>query len=230
LAAERCDVAVVGGGVSGALTALALSKAGFDVVVVDRRTPGKGSTLASTAMIQFEIDTPLFSVIVKDLSGDERFRWNLFEFGLTEIGPGDDGRNRYTFEAQDPPDNIVRIDSPGFFPAETSFNTATDTRVEIEGIQVGPYPVVEVDTASRTITLTFDYVEAGEAYDWIHRTALGLDHKRAMSIIQETGGLETSRTNYFEIFPMIFRHFTGFGQTEKVKLRIVIAYGFAELG
>jgi glycine/D-amino acid oxidase-like deaminating enzyme len=59
LAAERCDVAVVGGGVSGALTALALSKAGFDVVVVDRRTPGKGSTLASTAMIQFEIDTPL---------------------------------------------------------------------------------------------------------------------------------------------------------------------------
>ncbi|MBK8197471.1 MAG: FAD-binding oxidoreductase [Acidobacteria bacterium] len=56
---EHCDVAVVGGGVSGALTALALCRTGLDVVVVDRREPGSGSTLASTAMIQFEIDTPL---------------------------------------------------------------------------------------------------------------------------------------------------------------------------
>jgi glycine/D-amino acid oxidase-like deaminating enzyme len=36
-----------------------LSAAGHDVAVVDRRTPGFGSTIASTAMIQFEIDTPL---------------------------------------------------------------------------------------------------------------------------------------------------------------------------
>jgi glycine/D-amino acid oxidase-like deaminating enzyme len=59
LSTENCDVAVVGGGVSGALIALTLVKAGFDVVVVDRRKPGLGSTAASTAMIQFELDTPL---------------------------------------------------------------------------------------------------------------------------------------------------------------------------
>lgn len=56
---ESCDIAVVGGGVSGALIALTLSRAGFDVVVIDRRKPGSGSTAASTAMIQFELDTPL---------------------------------------------------------------------------------------------------------------------------------------------------------------------------
>lgn len=56
---ETCDVAIVGGGVSEALCALSLCRQGFDVVVIDRRAPGLGSTMASTAMIQFEIDTPL---------------------------------------------------------------------------------------------------------------------------------------------------------------------------
>lgn len=59
LTSETCDVAIVGGGISAALTALSLCKAGFDVVVIDRREPGFGSTIASTAMIQFEIDTSL---------------------------------------------------------------------------------------------------------------------------------------------------------------------------
>ena len=54
-----CDVVVVGAGISGAIAALMLSEAGHQVVVLDRRPPVTGSTMASTAMIQFEIDTPL---------------------------------------------------------------------------------------------------------------------------------------------------------------------------
>lgn len=56
---ERFEIAVVGGGISGAIVALVLSAAGHEVAVFDRRRPGCGSTVASTAMIQFEIDTPL---------------------------------------------------------------------------------------------------------------------------------------------------------------------------
>lgn len=59
LARETCDVAVVGAGISGALAALKLAERGHDVVIVDRREPCRGSTLASTAMIQFELDTTL---------------------------------------------------------------------------------------------------------------------------------------------------------------------------
>lgn len=53
------DVAIIGGGISGALTAYALTKAGIDCVVADARTIGLGSTCASTSLLQYEIDTPL---------------------------------------------------------------------------------------------------------------------------------------------------------------------------
>jgi len=53
------DVIVVGAGISGALMAQSLAEAGRKVLVVDRRDPVRGSTPASTAMIQHEIDVPL---------------------------------------------------------------------------------------------------------------------------------------------------------------------------
>jgi len=56
---RRTDVLVVGAGISGALVADALSDAGLDVIVVDRRGPAQGSTTASTALLQYELDTPL---------------------------------------------------------------------------------------------------------------------------------------------------------------------------
>lgn len=55
----QCDVAIVGAGISGAFMAEALSRHYDRVVVLDRRAPAMGSTHASTAMLQYEIDTPL---------------------------------------------------------------------------------------------------------------------------------------------------------------------------
>jgi glycine/D-amino acid oxidase-like deaminating enzyme len=55
----RADVAIVGGGISGALAADALLQAGKSVAVLDRRGFVLGSTPASTALVQFELDLPL---------------------------------------------------------------------------------------------------------------------------------------------------------------------------
>ncbi len=52
----QCDVAVVGGGITGSLVALELARRGIDVIVLDRRDTGGGSTSASTSMLQYEID------------------------------------------------------------------------------------------------------------------------------------------------------------------------------
>lgn len=55
----RTDVLVVGMGISGAMTADLLSEAGHEVAMIDRRGPVLGSTPATTALVQFEIDVPL---------------------------------------------------------------------------------------------------------------------------------------------------------------------------
>ena len=55
----KTDIVIIGGGISGALTTHYLVEAGLKCVVVDARTVGLGSTCASTAMLQYELDTPL---------------------------------------------------------------------------------------------------------------------------------------------------------------------------
>jgi len=54
-----CDALIIGGGISGALLGHRLVQAGVDCVLIDRRDIGQGSTSASTALLQYEIDTPL---------------------------------------------------------------------------------------------------------------------------------------------------------------------------
>lgn len=52
------DVAIVGAGISGAFMARELAR-DHSVAVLDRRPPLRGSTIASTALLQWEIDLPL---------------------------------------------------------------------------------------------------------------------------------------------------------------------------
>lgn len=56
--AVSVDVCIVGAGISGAFMARELSR-DHAVAVLDRRPPLMGSTVASTAMLQWEIDLPL---------------------------------------------------------------------------------------------------------------------------------------------------------------------------
>lgn len=58
-----CDVAIIGGGMTGGFVALALAEAGVDVVLLDKRDIGTGSTASCTGLIQYEIDTPLHQLI-----------------------------------------------------------------------------------------------------------------------------------------------------------------------
>jgi glycine/D-amino acid oxidase-like deaminating enzyme len=59
----KCDVVVIGAGITGALVAWHLVEAGFHTVVLDQRDVGWGSTAASTALLQYEIDTHLRELI-----------------------------------------------------------------------------------------------------------------------------------------------------------------------
>lgn len=61
----KTDIVVIGAGITGALVSYKLCEAGKEVVVVDRRHVGMGSTAASTALLQYEIDVPLHELIDK---------------------------------------------------------------------------------------------------------------------------------------------------------------------
>lgn len=58
----KVDVVIIGGGITGALCAFELTKAGINCAVVDGRTIGLGSTCASTSLLQYELDMPLFEL------------------------------------------------------------------------------------------------------------------------------------------------------------------------
>ena len=56
------DILVVGGGITGALLSHALIEAGYETTLIDKRDIGLGSTSATTSMLQYEIDTPLYKL------------------------------------------------------------------------------------------------------------------------------------------------------------------------
>ena len=60
---EQCDVAIIGGGITGALVAHGLVREGVDTVLLDKRDVATGSTAASTSLLQYEIDTELADLI-----------------------------------------------------------------------------------------------------------------------------------------------------------------------
>ena len=56
------EVAIIGAGITGALIGYHLNKKGIEVSIFDRRHTGMGSTAASTGLLQYEIDMPLFKL------------------------------------------------------------------------------------------------------------------------------------------------------------------------
>ena len=81
----KADVLIVGMGISGAMMAEALTRDGHSVICIDRRGPLKGSTAATTALVQFEIDQPLTS-LSKIIGADAaRQAWRRSRLALSNL-------------------------------------------------------------------------------------------------------------------------------------------------
>jgi glycine/D-amino acid oxidase-like deaminating enzyme len=63
-----CDVLVVGGGITGSLIAHQCIEEGYKTILIDKREIANGSSSATTSMLQYEIDTPLYELI--DMIGE----------------------------------------------------------------------------------------------------------------------------------------------------------------
>jgi glycine/D-amino acid oxidase-like deaminating enzyme len=58
----EAQIVVIGGGITGALVSHALMELKYNVLLIDKRDIGMGSTAASTSMLQYEIDVPLYEL------------------------------------------------------------------------------------------------------------------------------------------------------------------------
>ncbi len=79
-------VVVLGGGISGALTAYHLAEAGIECIVLDSRSIGLGSTCASTSLLQYEIDTPLFELTEMIGKTNASRAYNLCADSIIKLG------------------------------------------------------------------------------------------------------------------------------------------------
>ncbi len=79
------DVLVIGAGITGAMIADALGESGLKVAIVDKRGPAKGSTTASTALIQYEIDTPLTKLSLKIGKANAARAWRRSRLAVDEL-------------------------------------------------------------------------------------------------------------------------------------------------
>lgn len=57
------EILVIGGGITGSLIAHQCVADGYQTTLIDRREIGHGSTSATTSMLQYEIDVPLYRLI-----------------------------------------------------------------------------------------------------------------------------------------------------------------------
>lgn len=65
----NCDILIVGGGITGALIAHQCVSEGKKCILIDKREIVNGSSAATTSMLQYEIDVPLFEL--QELIGAE---------------------------------------------------------------------------------------------------------------------------------------------------------------
>lgn len=78
----QCDVLVIGGGISGAITTYFLAKEGFNVVMVEKNIIGYGSTMATTALLEYQVDVDLYKL--EKMIGENRAK-KVYKLCLNSI-------------------------------------------------------------------------------------------------------------------------------------------------
>jgi len=96
-----CDVLVVGGGVTGALIADELSGHGHEVAVIEQRDIGWGSTAASTALLQYEIDTHLLDLARQYGSDAAELAYRACAEAIPALGEVARGLKKVDFQRMD---------------------------------------------------------------------------------------------------------------------------------
>ena len=81
----RADVAIVGGGLTGAIAALRFAEAGVDTIVLEANRVGQGSTAASSALLLQEPDARLTTLAARYGTATARRIWRVSHDAAREL-------------------------------------------------------------------------------------------------------------------------------------------------
>lgn len=193
-------------------------------------TEGSDANILRASFSNNNFGTRSMAIIVTHLDGSEAFRFNLYEYYLAGYNERSNGRTRFTLSQSLPVNNTLEIESgDDVFGVANSNNLGIDTKVEVEGVTPNNfYPRVEADYEKQLLTFTYDIHEGQGLYYWMKATIEGRDNNRALSVILEKNGIETTRFNFYETFPVSWEIYEGLGLYDKVKARIVLSYDITE--
>lgn len=212
----EADILIVGGGITGSLIAHQCIADGYDTVLIDRREIAHGSTSATTSMLQYEIDVPLFELI--EMIGES----------------GAVASYRACFESIDKLGKIAKQirSSCGFKKKKSLYFAArkkdvADLKKEFDARKFHGFPVKwleseEIEKAYRLKTtfggILSDQGASIDAFQFAH-DLLAYDHKKGLRIFDKT---EAEKTKYTSNGVTVE---TNFGNTIKTK-KVIYCNGF----
>jgi hypothetical protein len=190
---------------------------------------GTALTAIETWKGNFEQQLPLpsdsraISLVVRDGTEAEVYRWNSFLMFPYEILPLGSGRSRVTFYSEKPPNMITahRIELAGSGWGESLQNNPdTDLYIEIEGVSQ-LHAEVEEDEAERTLSIHFDYGEGSNIIAWARDVA----EDGTSAIGKKRLTISSSPAfDYFGCFPMLIQQISGWDVGLKGKAKVVLSY------
>jgi len=200
------EVLVIGAGISGALVAWRLCKAGVKTTVVDKRHVGMGSTAASTALLQYEVDVPLHTLARKVGQRNAAESYLLGIRAIDEIGKICNRFSDAGFQAR--PSMQYASFQKDYEDLKTEYQMRKAIGIDIEWLEKAdvkryygfdkPAAVLSakgavVNAYSLTHALLLDGLKSGlEVYDHTEIVSIN-DHKRSVSVKTRDGYTITAR-------------------------------------
>jgi glycine/D-amino acid oxidase-like deaminating enzyme len=193
------DIVIIGAGISGAMVRYHLVNAGIKCVTVDARTVGLGSTCASTALLQYELDVSLTKLI--GICGKEKAQraYQLCNYAISAVEKiakkleyaAFESRNSLYFAAYKK--DIPFLKEEFIARKEAGFNVSYLEEAQIKRDYGFSAPAAilsrhgaEVDAYAFTHRLLRHKIRSSEIYD---RTKIvkRSDHKNGITLTTENG-------------------------------------------
>lgn len=179
-------------------------------------------------------------IIIRNSLGNEQCRWTLQEMEVARVLSGTAGRVRFVCERTEQYtgyDAVRYLQTPEAYANNYEYRTGyRGYFLEISG--KGGYAPLDLSYNPRERTLTMDvgYNEIGQLFKWFKDvseepwSAMEIrDLAWVKFVLTPGGGLqEVQRHLYFDTVPIRYEVVSGFGQFERVRIRVVLKYRYRE--